>query len=572
MTLPTGLRSTSLKLIKRISLSRIPVKSRFRPQVEALEDRRLPATTGGILVPAFCQDLLHRPPDASAQVFADQIDEGVAPATVALEIETSPGMEFRVAVVADDYRRLLHRDGSYAELLGWASQLAAGATQQGVAAALIGSNEYYILHGGTAAGFLNGLYVDALSRPDSEGAWLGPVLQGALRSTVAYNVLNSPEGLLKDVSADYERYLGRSAAGDPGAAGLANALAHGASEEAVVATLLGSDEYLARQQEVAAWWTWAVAAPGGENVLIPAFYQDLLNRVPDSGGADSFDGQLNQGAAPAAVAYEIETAPGNEFRVAVVADDYRRFLHRDGSYAELLGWASQLAAGATQQGVAAALIGSNEYYVLHGGTAAGFLNGLYVDVLSRSDAEGAWLGPLSQGALRSTVAYDVLTSPEGSLRLVWADYERYLGRGTAGDPGANGYAALLQSGVPNERIVAAILGSTEYNTRQQLRGLWFVLQMGDSNGTTDVQPSDGGSDTSSPSPDTSADNGTVPPTDSVNTGTPDPGWSPDPWSTSTSDPGWSPDPWSTSTSDPGWSPDPSSTSSSDPGWSIDPSA
>jgi hypothetical protein len=39
-------------------------------------------------------------------------------------------------------------------------------------AALAESTNYYTLYGGTTAGFLNGLYVDALARPNSEGAWI----------------------------------------------------------------------------------------------------------------------------------------------------------------------------------------------------------------------------------------------------------------------------------------------------------------------------------------------------------------------------------------------------------------
>jgi hypothetical protein len=218
---------------------------RLQLTVEQLENRLVPTGVSSVLLPAFYQDLLNRAPDAGAAGYANQLDQGVPGSAVAYEIETAGGNEFRLNVVANDYQHLLHRQGSPAELIGWANQLAAGATQQQVEAMIAGSQEYFALHGSTTQGFLNALYNDALGRPNSEGAWVSAVNQGTPRQDVALAVFTSPEGSLHQVLADYEQYLGRSGVGDPGATAFASALAQGVSHETIVAELLGSAEYLA---------------------------------------------------------------------------------------------------------------------------------------------------------------------------------------------------------------------------------------------------------------------------------------------------------------------------------------
>lgn len=212
--------------------------------VEALENRLVP-TTSAVLLPAIYQDLLHRAPDAGAAGYAAQLDNGISPAVVAYEIETAPSNEFRLDVAANDYVALLHRQAAPSELFGWAQQMAAGATQQQVASEIVGSTEYYTLHGNTTLGFLNALYGNALGRPDSEQAWVGAINSGVSRQTVAYEVFTSQEGLLHQVLVDYQQYLDRSGVGDPGALGFALQMARGVPNESIVADLMGSAEYLA---------------------------------------------------------------------------------------------------------------------------------------------------------------------------------------------------------------------------------------------------------------------------------------------------------------------------------------
>jgi hypothetical protein len=198
--------------------------------------------------------------------------------------------------------------------------------------------------------------------------------------------------------------------------------------------------------------------------LVTAFYQDLLNRAPDAGAA-GFDVQLSRGVSAATVAYEIETSPGNEYRMDVVQTYYQHFLHRTGSAAELASWSSALAAGISDETVEAAFLGSAEYFQLHGSTNLNWSNACYQDLLGRSNAEGAWVARLNAGASRSDVALAIMFDPgkEFATDQVSAYFQRFLGRSGAGDPGLAFFAGQLQSGaMSDETIIAYILGSAEF--------------------------------------------------------------------------------------------------------------
>src|SRR5262249_44011586 len=102
--------------------------------------------------------------------------------------------------------------------------------------------------GGTNAGFLAVLYQDALGRaldPSGLAAYSQMLGGGESRTEVALSILNSIEGSQYRVSQDYEWLLHRAA--DPNGLGTyTNQLAQTGREEAIVVTLLSSDECFAR--------------------------------------------------------------------------------------------------------------------------------------------------------------------------------------------------------------------------------------------------------------------------------------------------------------------------------------
>jgi hypothetical protein len=229
---------------------------------EALEDRLTPSTSSTLL-PAFYADLLHRAPDPGSGGYAQQLDSGVRPASVAFQIETASSNEYRYDLVQSYYEHFLHRLGTMDELTGYVNQLANGATDEQIQAIIMGSQEYFQKHGSDNMLWLDGVYEDLLTRPDWEGAHLAAVT-ATNRATVALNVTKSAEFAGATVDAYYREFLGRPGFGDPGKDGYAQQLFGGTmSDEAIIAELVGSSEYLANHTNNGPTGPGGLVGPGG---------------------------------------------------------------------------------------------------------------------------------------------------------------------------------------------------------------------------------------------------------------------------------------------------------------------
>jgi hypothetical protein len=404
------------------------------------------------------RDLLGRAPDAGAAGFNAQLDSGTPASTVAYELDTS--VEYRFDLVQSYYNKLLHRQAGTSELQGWVSQLAGGSTDEYMQAEFVASGEYAQLHSATSNNltWLNAVYQDLLGRQDTEQAHLSELNGGASRQSVALSILTSTEFCTDQVSAYYQKFLGRSGQGDPGAAAFAGVLQSGQyTDELVIATLVGSHEYATYN---------APLSP-----VLVSFYHDLLNRGTDP-GAMGFNGQLFNGMPASTVAYELDTSV--EYRLDLVQSYYNKFLHRQAGTAELQGWVNQLAGGATDEYLEAEFVASAEYAQLHSATSNNltWLNAVYQDLLGRQDTEQAHLSELNGGASRQSVALSIMASSEFCTHQVSAYYWRFLYRSGQGDPGMAGFAGMLQNGqVTDEVIIADLLGSAEYANRFASTGL-----------------------------------------------------------------------------------------------------
>jgi Domain of unknown function (DUF4214) len=152
-----------------------------------------------------------------------------------------------------------------------------------------------------------------------------------------------------------------------------------------------------------------------------------------------------------------------------LGDLYTLVLGRAGDPSGLTTWVSFLSQGHTAEQLEAMLLGSNEFFVLHGSdNNQGFLPALYQIVLQRSlDPTGAqgWGQALQSGALsRQAVAAGVLASLESDQREVQVLSMQFLHR--AADPGGlNTYTSALQHSVSNEQVALIVMGSTEYFSR-----------------------------------------------------------------------------------------------------------
>jgi hypothetical protein len=200
-----------------------------------------------------------------------------------------------------------------------------------------------------------------------------------------------------------------------------------------------------------------------DQAFITKVYQDMLHRRVDPQGLASWDGQLNQGMTRAQAAQAIMMSP--EGLASQVTDLYIKTLHRLPDASGLNTYTTMLAQGGNLTEVEAALIGSQEYFVVRGGgTLNGFLQAAYTDVLNRApDAAGAagFSQQLSAGGSRTTVANALLTSPEGREFQVQQMFSRFLRR--APDlAGSNSLSNDLMGGMPDVTAEAGMIGSDEY--------------------------------------------------------------------------------------------------------------
>jgi hypothetical protein len=197
--------------------------------------------------------------------------------------------------------------------------------------------------------------------------------------------------------------------------------------------------------------------------FINKVYQDMLHRAADAAGMASWEAQLNQGMTRAQVAEAIMTT--QEGLESQVTDLYSRLLHRLPDPGGLASYTNFLAQGGTLTDVEAALIGSQEYFTNRGGgTIDGFLQALYSDALNRApDTAGAadYTQQLNAGVSRTTVANDILTSPEGREYAVQLMFNRFLRR--APDlAGSNSFVNDMMGGMSDITAEAGMIGSDEY--------------------------------------------------------------------------------------------------------------
>jgi hypothetical protein len=157
-------------------------------------------------------------------------------------------VEYRKKLIDKLYVSLLGRSADAAGLEAFVSFLGGGGTVGQVRAFLLSSAEYFQRAGGDNTGLLSSLYRSLLGRDiDASGAaTFGEALaKGASRDALAAAIGGSAEATQGVVQSFYQRALHRPA----DAAGLdlfTRALQAGAREEAVLAVIASSQEYFAQ--------------------------------------------------------------------------------------------------------------------------------------------------------------------------------------------------------------------------------------------------------------------------------------------------------------------------------------
>jgi uncharacterized delta-60 repeat protein len=211
-------------------------------------------------------------------------------------------------------------------------------------------------------------------------------------------------------------------------------------------------------------------------------YLDLLGRPADPSGLASWSAFLDGGGSR--LTFTQMMTSSTEYRADVVNALYLKYLHRAADQGGLNGFVNLLASGGTDEQVAAALIGSQEYFQTRGGgTFNGFITAMYADALNRApDAAGqaGFLNLLQNGFTTGQVAAILLGSVEYDADLVQGWYIQFLRR-PADAGGLNSFVNLLQNGthpgqqpifisdptgavhrVRDEDIIDMLLSSDEY--------------------------------------------------------------------------------------------------------------
>jgi hypothetical protein len=222
---------------------------------------------------------------------------------------------------------------------------------------------------------------------------------------------------------------------------------------------------------------------GGDFGWVQQVHNDLFGRPVEPTALAAWLRGLGSGRSREELAREGVTSL--EYRMLLVERLIVQLLRCAPDSARMNTGVSLLVAGQSVPELRAGLVAEPAYYSGRGGGSdAGFLAALFEDALGRPidpAAEALYLGRLSGGEPRLTIARELLGTPESLAFQVQALYRRLLERPATDAEVAARVQALL-GGQTEDDVVVALLASTEYFER--VRNLSAAVAWGD--GTTSV--------------------------------------------------------------------------------------
>jgi hypothetical protein len=377
------------------------------------------------------------------------------------------------------YQTYLNRPPEPTGLTTWLNYLAAGNTWATAQANIAGSLEAFHDAGGTNTAWVTYLYQKILGRNPSQSElnlWVPPLNAGQItRPQVVLGFLLSPEKTNALVDAFYATYrpggLAAPPADDLEAMGWDLRTGH-REEGALVNLLTANGDYVSVQPQ-GAW--------------VRALYQDVLHRGAAPSETALWLTNLEHGMAMSSVAAIIVTSseanaqlvstpqyPPGTARVGDLQGYYQRFLNRTPASSEEAIWLNALNHGTSRTSVVYAIVTSDEYFALAGGTNAGFITKLYTDLYDRTPTSGEvsfWLGVAD---VRHVLPQTALGSTEYLESEINGWYNAYLHRfpNSPADVGriifnptpylAQNFVDALASGASPAAVQIAILTSAEY--------------------------------------------------------------------------------------------------------------
>ncbi len=173
---------------------------------------------------------------------------------------------------------------------------------------------------------------------------------------------------------------------------------------------------------------------------VVGLYNIILDRAPDASGEKAYTNYLQNGGSLAVVAETLLHSA--EYETDLVTADYRNFLGRAGSSAEVSGWVAAMQSGFSAEQVAYGFMTSAEFNSLHPDNAS-FIQALYGDVLGRSASAAevsSWEAYLA-GSSRAAMVNFVTHSPEAGIRAAQGFYAEFW----ATPPVATGETAVVNA-------------------------------------------------------------------------------------------------------------------------------
>jgi hypothetical protein len=364
------------------------------------------------------------------------------------------------------------------------AQLSAGADGTSIQIDLLASKEYYRDVGSNPVDFVTRLYDDVLEHDPTPVEManaltiLGNGGGAGARSVLAQDVVMTAEARAIRVDAAFHTLLKRY----PDSAELAlwvnrlpGSVDGGVSGAEMVAEIAASAEFYARNGDVAARF-------------LSQLYGDLLNRTPTAAELSSDAAlitQANAGSSAVRLAIAENIIAGSEFRHDEITSFFETYLRptcarvasqecaaplQNPSPSEMSAAMTALASGATEESIIAGVVGSDAYYQRQGSTQAGFIRGVYQDLLGRAPSNAEMSAALKKysndstghallaQAMTNTITYQDL--------IVSLDYQQLLLRTpfpaemSTGQRLLAGNFTSLQP--PDDVLLGTIMGTPEY--------------------------------------------------------------------------------------------------------------
>jgi hypothetical protein len=450
-------------------------------------------------------DLLHRNPSGYEEntLFVPQLNAAENLAHQQDARNLLGGQAYQMQVIQSLYTTYMGRTAGSGDIAFGLNLLQQGGTQEQLIAAILGSGEYFsreapsVVGGGATAG--NDTLVRAMYKQlfpgytISQGEvnyWVGQLNAGTITGQQIANILDNtglfrfgttgtptvPASYNGWVDREYVQYLGRHANQSEINywASVYNANPNYRNED-LIATLLGSGEFYNKNNPTA-------PLPAMDARFADHLYTAVLG-APNTTAEQNVDLPFLTNAeinARAAVAQEV--VGSQEFHDDVTTTVYQHLLNRLPSTYELSEWRSVVGQGAAKvsgangdEQLLAAVFSSNEYFmdqkdpVTHLSTNDSWLRSLYTNlrVPFNATAESTQLANVltAYAPARQAVVNAVVSSPEYLTQVIQGLYSKYMGRSAQSGDIAFGLN-LLQQGGTQERLIAAILGSGEYFSRE----------------------------------------------------------------------------------------------------------